>query len=72
MPSYKSLKSGKYVSEYYAKRHPRTTVEIEDKGSDPNLVQVFNPRSKTYTVVSRSRGEIVEHVDEPLEGVRVV
>ncbi len=28
MPKYRSKKSGRYVSEYYAKRHPQTTVEV--------------------------------------------
>jgi hypothetical protein len=28
VPRYQSLKSGRFVSEYYAKRHPTTTVEV--------------------------------------------
>jgi hypothetical protein len=69
MPKYRSLKTGRFVSEYYAKRHQTTTEEV--KREERDLVQIRNPRTGTYTMVDRTGGEIVGHVEEPLEGVRV-
>jgi hypothetical protein len=48
MPRYKHTKTGKFVSEYYAKRHPKVTVLVDQPkprvpllsgGDDPTLAE---------------------------------
>lgn len=69
MPRYKSLKSGKFVSEYYAKRHPETTVLVDQPkpripllgeagGQDPRLAERFEDELRRTIKTSAKEGTV--------------